>query len=733
MGLIDALLLATSEAIVLENLRRSSRGRTTIIVAHRLATVRSADRIIVMRDGMVEEDGAHEALIQANGVYAELVRAQQFEKKQSNSAASSTIISSSQSSFKDSQYADGKKRDSIDEDPSLARISKKGAVELISRCIAMSHQETPAMVVGLISSIFSGAVIVGEAILFGNLVELLNNTSRSDELTSRIAFFCLLFFGLATVALLSHSLGKTAFGYVSENLVLRVRDVSFRTILQQDIAWFSKPGHSHHALMSRLNSDSGSISGLSGVILGTIFSITTSVLGGIVLAHIVAWKIAIVLLAAVPVMLLAGFLRLRVLATAEERHQTAYNDAAALASEATSSMQIVTAFGLERHFMEGYQEAIRGPYEENLRFSMLSNILLAFSLSVTYFVYSLAYWVGSKQVRNGSYSQKDFFIVLPALLFSAQSAGQLFSLAPEVTRAKAAAQSVFSLHDEQPTIITKVALSKASSSADLNGQRALSPTPSATYNTSELTGELEFRGVSLHYEARPEVPALDNVSFHIRQGENVAFVGRSGAGKSSTIHLIERFFDPTSGRVYLDGEDIRRESVQTHRARLALVEQEPDLFPGTIMFNIGLGKRPGTRVNDEEIIRVAKKCELHDFIMSLPEGYNTEVGAHGSKLSGGQRQRLAIARALIRDPEILLLDEATSQLDANTEQDVRRAIAAASKGRTTIMIAHRLASVQHADRIFVFDAGRIVEQGRHDELVDIGGMYASMVSAQELG
>lgn len=142
--------------------------------------------------------------------------------------------------------------------------------------------------------------------------------------------------------------------------------------------------------------------------------------------------------------------------------------------------------------------------------------------------------------------------------------------------------------------------------------------------------------------------------------------------------------------------------------------------------------RPGTTVSDEDIQHVAKECELHDFIMSLPEGYNTEVGAHGSKLSGGQRQRLAIARALIRDPEILLLDEATSQLDANTERDIRKAIAAASKGRTTIMIAHRLASVQHADRIFVFDTGRIVEQGRHDELVAMGGIYAAMVATQEL-
>ncbi|KAF2027404.1 leptomycin B resistance protein pmd1 [Setomelanomma holmii] len=724
----------TSEAIVLDNLKRSSvaSGRTTIIIAHRLATVRNADRIIVMKDGVVEEEGAHDALVNANGVYAELVQAQQFERKGGISTAPS-ILSSARSVHKERAQSEQsvETSSSIDHTAVLDR-PKFSAGQLVSRCIAMSRQEFPAIVIGLVCSIFSGAVIIGEALIFGNLVELLNDTSRSDELTSRVAFFCFLFFCLAIIALLSHGVGKTAFGMVSENLVLRVRDVSFRTVLQQDIAWFSKPGHSHHALMAKINMDSGSISGLSGVILGTIFSISTSVLGGIVLAHIVAWRIAIVLLAAVPVMLLAGFLRLRILAMAEERHQTAYNDAAALASEATSSMPIVAAFGLEDHFLESYQAAIQKPYEEHLRFSVLGNILLAFSLAITYFVYSLAYWWGSKQVRNGNYSQKEFFIVLPALLFSAQSAGQLFSLAPEVTRAKAAAQSVFSLHDEQPTIIKKLPPTRMPSNSSLREQDALLASSSTAYGTFGIKGELEFRGVSLYYESRPGVPALDDVSFLIRPGEYVAFVGRSGAGKSSTIHLIERFFDPTVGQVFLDGQDIRREAVHTHRARLALVEQEPDLFPGTVKFNISLGIRPGTNPNEEEIMSVAKKCELHDFIMSLPEGYNTEVGAHGSKLSGGQRQRLAIARALIRDPEILLLDEATSQLDATTERDVKTAIAAASQGRTTIMIAHRLASVQHADRIFVFDSGRIVEQGRHDDLVAMGGTYATMVSAQEL-
>jgi ATP-binding cassette subfamily B (MDR/TAP) protein 1 len=385
---------ATSEAIVLDNLRRSSAatGRTTIIIAHRLATVKDADRIIVMRDGAIEQDGKHESLVQQrDGTYAELIRAQQFEK--GHPSAASSIRSSRQCSHKEDERVpdDIEEADSRDS-TELGHRRKMNAAELIGRSLSLSRREAPAIAVGLVSSIFSGAVIIGEALIFGNLVQLLNDTSGADDTTRKISFYCLLFFVLALVALVSHSFGKTAFGIVSENLTLRVRDLSFRTILQQDIAWFSKPGHSHHALMSRLNSDSGSISGLSGVILGTIFSIATSVVGGIILAHIVAWKIAIVLLAAVPVMLLAGFLRLRIMAIAEDHHQTAYNGAAALASEATSSMQIVAVFGLEDHFFQAYREAIRKPYEEHLRFSILGNILFAFSLSITYFVYSLAYW-----------------------------------------------------------------------------------------------------------------------------------------------------------------------------------------------------------------------------------------------------------------------------------------------------------------------------------------------------
>jgi ATP-binding cassette subfamily B (MDR/TAP) protein 1 len=385
---------ATSEAVVLENLKRTSAasGRITIIIAHRLVTVKDADKIFVMKDGAVLQEGRHEDLSKADGLYAELIQAQRFEKKQAHSSTSSAASSTA------TIQEEGRLNSKASQTTLLGALTppneraKKNAFQLIRRCFALSQKEAPVVVLGLLASIVSGGITIGEALIFGNLIELLNDTTNTPQTTSKILLYCLLFLILAVVALLSRTGGGAAFGLVSENLVLRVRDVSFRTVLIQDMAWFSKPGHSHHDLMAKLSTDSGNISGLSGIILGTFFTILTSVLGGIILAHIVAWKIAIVLLSGVPIMLLAGYFRLRILAKSEERQQTAYNAAAALAAEACAAIQTVAALGKEEHFMRKYREAIAQTYHESLRFSMLGNILLSFALSVTYFVYAFAYW-----------------------------------------------------------------------------------------------------------------------------------------------------------------------------------------------------------------------------------------------------------------------------------------------------------------------------------------------------
>jgi ABC-type multidrug transport system fused ATPase/permease subunit len=359
--------------------------------------------------------------------------------------------------------------------------------------------------------------------------------------------------------------------------------------------------------------------------------------------------------------------------------------------------------------------------------------LLAFCLAISYFVYALAYWWGSKQVRDGNYTTRDFFTVLPALLFSAQAAGQLFSLSPEIARAKTAARSIFSLLEAKSTILDM----------DSDGEKtAVASSASTLHDVGPINNEktkappkLQFDSVTLSYPGNSTKQALKKINMSITTGQSVAFVGPSGGGKSSTIALIERFFDPTSGSVLLDGTDIRTLNVRDLRRTMALVSQEPDLFPGTIAYNVSLGAAPGTPqpLPQSTIESACKKCGIHDFIVSLPEGYNTPCGSGGtSKLSGGQKQRLAIARALIRDPQILLLDEPTSALDAHSEAHVQAALTEAARGRTTIIVAHRLASVVRCDRIFVFDQGRVIAGGTHNQLVQKCGLYAGMAKAQSL-
>jgi len=299
-----------------------------------------------------------------------------------------------------------------------------------------------------------------------------------------------------------------------------------------------------------------------------------------------------------------------------------------------------------------------------------------------------------------------------------------------MSRAGIAARNVFSLHDQQPSIMENEDSVHGKSDSDL--AISVESSTSSKKSATATAGQIDLVDVGLRYPSKPNHPALENINISIKPGEFIAFVGPSGAGKSTVLSLLQRFYDPTSGSVQLDGEDIRRVSVSHHRSRLGLVPQDPDLFPGSIAYNISLGAAPGQTVSEEDIQTICKRCGIHDFIMSLPEAYTTECGTNGSKLSGGQKQRVAVARALIRAPEVLLLDEYTSALDAHSEQHIKKAVDGAAEGRTTIVVAHRLSTVQNATRIYVFDEGKVQEMGTHEELVAAGGLYASLVKTQTL-
>ncbi|KAI5811593.1 ABC transporter-like protein [Peziza echinospora] len=707
---------ATGEAVVLEALERASSaaGRTTVMIAHRLSTVKSADNIIVMTDGNVIEQGTHFDLIAKDGAYRNLVNAQKLLSSSSSLSSIETNLGDTESpAEKDLDLKTDITENNMNDTTSDLTTEKEKTYSsgyLIRRAVQFSLPDLWLIFLGLLASIVTGGIIVGESIIFGNLVSALNNRTDMDEMMKKASFFSLMFFILALIALLSHTTSGSSFGIVSERLIRRIRDKSLRTILRQDISWFEEPGHSPTHLISMLNMDTAHLSGLSGIILGTICTVVVSMTGGIILAHVVAWKVAVVILAAVPIMVVSGFLRLRILSKFEQRHETAYLAASGLATEACNAIRTVASLGREQDVIRLYHDAVEKPYQESLKFIISGNVWLALSLAITYFVYALAYWWGAMQVRVGFCTDLEFFIVLPALLFSAQSSGQMFSLAPEVTRAKTAAQSIFTLHDQKPTI-------------DVNEHPE-----EIVSGEKKSEGKVEFRNVNFTYKSRKNSPVLQSLSFTAQPGQFIALVGPSGAGKSSAVGLLERFYDVNSGSILIDGVDIRSVDVRRHRSRISLVGQEACLFPGSILFNVGLGAE-GAHTS-EDVIKVCKMCGIHDFIMSLPDGYETNCGTNGSQLSGGQKQRVALARAIIRNPAILLLDEATSALDSHSEKLVKEAIAAASRGRTCIAVAHRLASIQHADRIFVLSEGKVVESGNHEELVALNGVYASMSRQQ---
>lgn len=355
--------------------------RTTIVIAHRLATIRNADKIIYMQSGIVSEEGTHTELMRKDsGHYRSLVEAQELDPIPDTDREQENNSPPWEAGLAQKEAAESPRHITEEADEP---VTHRSLFDLVARCVDLSRGEWPFIYFGVLAAVLSGGIVVGEAVVFGNLVSVLNSGTKSAKLVDEASTFSLVFFALALCALISYITSGTCFGIVSERLVLKTRDISLRTVLRQDVDWFSKPGNSAHSLIATLNTDSGHLSGLSGVIIGTVFSGATSVFGGIILAHVVAWKIAIVLLAAVPIMLLAGFFRLRVLANIQRRHETAYNSAAALASEACRNIRTIAALGLERSVLSKYKEAVKAPYKESIKNSVIGNLLLAFSLSVT--------------------------------------------------------------------------------------------------------------------------------------------------------------------------------------------------------------------------------------------------------------------------------------------------------------------------------------------------------------
>jgi len=388
------------------------------------------------------------------------------------------------------------------------------------------------------------------------------------------------------------------------------------------------------------------------------------------------------------------------------------DDSAQLACEAAGAIRTVASLSREDDCCRIYSEGLAEKLHKSTRTSIASNLLFAISQSMTFWVIALVFWWGSNLVSKLEISIFQFFVCLESITFGAIQSGNVLAFVPDISAAKAASSKIVDLLDSIPEI-------------DAESAEGIIP--------QGIKGRLKLQSINFSYPNRPNAPVLKNLSLTVEPGSFVAIVGPSGSGKSTTIQLIERFYNPTSGDIYLDDHEISSLNITAYRQCMALVSQEPTLYAGTIRFNILLGAtKPASEVTEAEVERACADANILEFISSLPNGLDTEVGGKGSQLSGGQKQRIAIARALIRNPKVLLLDEATSALDSGSEKVVQAALDVASKGRTTIAIAHRLSTIQNADCIYFMKDGVISESGTHDQLLGMRGGYYEYAQLQAL-
>ncbi|KAL3517346.1 hypothetical protein ACH5RR_019935 [Cinchona calisaya] len=727
---------AESERIVQEALDRIMVNRTTVIVAHRLSTVRNADMIAVIHRGKMVEKGTHSELIEdPEGAYSQLIRLQEVnrdteqyveEKDKSDITMESGRQSSQRMSFRRSisrgSSIGNSSRQSItvsfglptgvtmsettmaEPDVITQEVTTKPPRVSIRRLASLNKPEIPVLFVGAVAAIVNGAILPIFGILISRVIKTFYEPPHELKKDSR--FWALIFVVLGVASLLAYPARTYLFGVAGCRLIRRIRSMCFEKVVHMEVGWFDESEHSSGVIGAKLSADAASVRALVGDALAQLVQDTSSAVAGLVIAFDASWQLALIILAMIPLIGLNGYIQIKFMKGFSADAKMMYEEASQVANDAVGSIRTIASFCAEEKVMELYKKKCEGPMKTGIRQGLISGIGFGLSFALLFCVYATSFYAGARLVDDGKITFSDVFRVFFALTMAAIAISQSSSIAPDSSKAKSAAASIFAILDRKSEI---------------------DPSDESGMTVESVKGEIELRHVSFKYPSRPDVQILRDLSLMIHSGKTVALVGESGSGKSTVISLLQRFYNPDSGRITLDGIEIQKFQVKWLRRQMGLVSQEPVLFNDTIRANIAYGKEGNA--TEAEIIEAAELANAHKFISGLQQGYDTVVGERGVQLSGGQKQRVAIARAIVKGPKVLLLDEATSALDAESERIVQDALDRVMVNRTTVVVAHRLSTIKGADVIAVVKNGVIVEKGKHDTLVNIkDGFYASLVA-----
>ncbi|XP_068645864.1 ABC transporter B family member 1 [Aristolochia californica] len=719
-----------SEKLVQEALDRFMIGRTTLVIAHRLSTIRKADLVAVLQQGSVSELGTHDELLAKgdNGVYAKLIRMQEMahEAALNNARKSSARPSSARNSVsspiiaRNSSYgrspysrrlSDFSTSDfslSIDPNYRLEKLAFKDQASSFWRLAKMNSPEWSYALVGSVGSIICGSISAFFAYVLSAVMSVYYSIDY-HHMQREIAKYCFLLIGVSSAALLFNTLQHFFWDVVGENLTKRVREKMLAAVLRNEVAWFDQEENESARVAARLALDANNVRSAIGDRISVIMQNSALMLVACTAGFVLQWRLALVLIAVFPVVVAATVLQKMFMQGFSGDLEATHAKATQLAGEAVANVRTVAAFNSEAKIVTLFAANLQTPLRRCFWKGQIAGSGFGVAQFLLYASYALGLWYASYLVKHGISDFSKTIRVFMVLMVSANGAAETLTLAPDFIKGGRAMRSVFDLLDRKTEIEPD--------------------DPDATPAPDRLRGEVEFKHVDFTYPSRPDVQIFHDLCLRVRAGKTLALVGPSGCGKSSVIALIQRFYEPSSGRILIDGKDVRRYNLKSLRKHIAFVPQEPCLFAASIHENIAYGCETAT---EAEVVEAATLASAHKFISGLPEGYRTFVGERGVQLSGGQRQRIAIARAFIKKASILLLDEATSALDAESERCVKEALEKASSGRTTIVVAHRLSTVRNAHVIAVIEEGKVAEQGSHSHLLSHhpDGCYARMIQLQ---